>query len=99
MGSPGYGSGAGRFIGAKTIGVQSHRHSRAAQRPGVYPGNKPKDAVLVVDEAYVHFAGPENMSTDYIPSGTSFFMMEVKGMTGQQSRSAAFGRSGRKWFA
>jgi bifunctional pyridoxal-dependent enzyme with beta-cystathionase and maltose regulon repressor activities len=28
--------------------------------------NKPKDAVLIVDEAYVHFAGLENMSTDLV---------------------------------
>ena len=28
--------------------------------------NKPKDAVLIIDEAYVHFAGPENYSTELV---------------------------------
>ena len=31
--------------------------------------NKPKDAVLIIDEAYVHFSGPENMSTDLVKDG------------------------------
>src|SRR5581483_1824061 len=86
MAGPGYGSGAGRWIGAKTVKVglrPDHSHDvqamiKADPNAGVFYicnpnnptgtltprkdldyilANKPKDAVLVVDEAYIHFAG------------------------------------------
>jgi histidinol-phosphate aminotransferase len=95
MGMPGYGSGAGRFIGNKVFRVplrKDYSHDveamiKADPNAGAYYicnpnnptgtltskkdfdyilANKKKDAVLVIDEAYVHFAGPENMSTEYV---------------------------------
>ena len=89
MGGPGYGSGAGRWIGAKTIKVplrKDYSHDveamiKADPNAGAFYicnpnnptgtltprkdleyilANKPKDAVLIIDEAYVHFPGPEN---------------------------------------
>jgi histidinol-phosphate/aromatic aminotransferase/cobyric acid decarboxylase-like protein len=166
MGSPGYGSGAGRFVGNNVIKVplrKDYSHDveamiKADPNAGAFYicnpnnptgtftsrkdfeyilANKKKDAVLIIDEAYVHFSGPENYSTElvrqdkdvvvlltatacaaasmktiktmmpervainkknrelafehldklgvsYIPSGTNFFMMSVKGMTADQ---------------
>ena len=87
MGSPGYGNGAGRFVGNKVIQVplrKDYAHDveamiKADPNAGAFYicnpnnptgtltprrdleyilANKPKDAVLIIDEAYVHFAGP-----------------------------------------
>src|SRR5277367_5943073 len=48
--------------------------------------NKPKDAVLVIDEAYVHFSGPENMSTDLVKAGKDVLVLrtfsKIYGMAG-----------------
>jgi histidinol-phosphate aminotransferase len=95
MGSPGYGSGAGKFIGNKVVKVplrKDYAHDveamiKADPNAGAYYicnpnnpsgtltsmkdfeyilANKKKDAVLVIDEAYVHFAGPEAMSTELV---------------------------------
>jgi len=91
MGSPGYGNGASRFVGNKTIKVplrKDYSHDveamiKADPNAGAFyicnPNNpsgtltsmkdfqyildnKPKDSVLIVDEAYVHFADPEKTS-------------------------------------
>ena len=87
MGHPGYGSGAGRFIGNKVVQVplrKDYSHDveamiKADPNAGAYYicnpnnptgtltprkdfeyilANKKKDAVLVIDEAYVHFRRP-----------------------------------------
>jgi len=86
MGSPGYGSGAGRCVGNKVHKVplrKDYTHDveamiKADPNAGAFYicnpnnptgtltprkdfdyilANKPKDAVLIIDEAYVHFAG------------------------------------------
>jgi histidinol-phosphate aminotransferase len=124
MGGPGYGSGAGRFIGAKTIKVplrKDYSHDVEAMiaadpnagafyicNPNNPTGtltprkdleyilaNKPKDAVLIIDEAYVHFAGPENMSTDLVRADKDVVILrtfsKIYGMAGLRA-GAAYGR-------
>jgi histidinol-phosphate aminotransferase len=57
--------------------------------------NKPKDAVLIIDEAYVHFSGPENMSTDLVKAGKDVIVLrtfsKIYGMAGLRA-GAAYGR-------
>jgi histidinol-phosphate aminotransferase len=124
MGAPGYGSGAGRWIGAKTIHVplrKDYSHDveamiKADPNAGAFYicnpnnptgtltprkdleyilANKPKDAVLIVDEAYVHFAGPENMSTDLVKADKDVVVLrtfsKIYGMAGLRA-GAAYGR-------
>jgi histidinol-phosphate/aromatic aminotransferase/cobyric acid decarboxylase-like protein len=124
MGGPGYGSGAGRFIGAKTIKVplrKDYSHDveamiKADPNAGAFYicnpnnptgtltprkdleyilANKPKDAVLIIDEAYVHFAGPENMSTDLVKADKDVVILrtfsKIYGMAGLRA-GAAYGR-------
>jgi len=124
MGGPGYGSGAGRFIGAKTIKVplrKDYSHDVEAMiaadpnagafyicNPNNPTGtltprkdleyilaNKPKDAVLIIDEAYVHFAGPENMSTDLVKADKDVVILrtfsKIYGMAGLRA-GAIYGR-------
>jgi histidinol-phosphate aminotransferase len=51
--------------------------------------------VLVVDEAYVHFAGPENMSTDLVKADKDIVVLrtfsKIYGMAGLRA-GAAYGR-------
>jgi histidinol-phosphate/aromatic aminotransferase/cobyric acid decarboxylase-like protein len=124
MGGPGYGSGAGRFIGAKTIKVplrKDYSHDveamiKADPNAGAFYicnpnnptgtltprkdleyilANKPKDAVLIIDEAYVHFAGPENMSTDLVKADKDVVVLrtfsKIYGMAGLRA-GAVYGR-------
>jgi len=124
MGAPGYGSGAGRWIGAKTIHVPlrpDYSHDveamiKADPNAGTFYicnpnnptgtltprkdieyilANKPKDAVLVLDEAYVHFSGPENMSTDLVRQDKDVVVLrtfsKIYGMAGLRA-GAAYGR-------
>lgn len=124
MGGPGYGSGAGRWIGAKTIKVPlrpDHSHDveamiKADPNAGAFYicnpnnptgtmtprkdleyilANKPKDAVLVIDEAYVHFAGQEHMSTDLVKADKDVVVLrtfsKIYGMAGLRA-GAAYGR-------
>jgi histidinol-phosphate/aromatic aminotransferase/cobyric acid decarboxylase-like protein len=124
MGSPGYGSGAGRFVGNKVVKVPLRKdfsHDveamiKADPNAGAFYicnpnnptgtltprkdleyilANKPKDAVLIVDEAYVHFAGPENMSTDLVKAGKDVVVLrtfsKIYGMAGLRA-GAAYGR-------
>jgi histidinol-phosphate aminotransferase len=124
MGAPGYGSGAGRFIGAKTIKVplrKDYSHDveamiKADPNAGAFYicnpnnptgtltprkdfeyilANKPKDAVLIIDEAYVHFSGPENMSTDLVKAGKDVVVLrtfsKIYGMAGLRA-GAIYGR-------
>jgi histidinol-phosphate aminotransferase len=71
--------------------------------------NKPKDAVLVIDEAYVHFAGPEVYSTSYVREEKDVVVLrtfsKIYGMAGLRagalygrpdllSKVAEFGRGG-----
>ena len=57
--------------------------------------NKPKDAVLVIDEAYVHFSGRENMSTDLVKEDKDVVVLrtfsKIYGMAGLRA-GAAYGR-------
>ena len=57
--------------------------------------NKPKDAVLMIDEAYVHFSGPENMSTDLVKADKDVVVLrtfsKIYGMAGLRA-GAAYGR-------
>jgi histidinol-phosphate aminotransferase len=57
--------------------------------------NKPKDAVLVIDEAYVHFGGPELMSTSYVRDEKDVVVLrtfsKIYGMAGLRA-GALFGR-------
>jgi histidinol-phosphate/aromatic aminotransferase/cobyric acid decarboxylase-like protein len=124
MGAPGYGSGAGRWIGAKTLHVPlrpDYSHDveamiKADPNAGAYYicnpnnptgtltprkdleyilANKAKDAVLVVDEAYVHFSGMENSSTDLVRDGRDVVVLrtfsKIYGMAGLRA-GAAYGR-------
>jgi histidinol-phosphate aminotransferase len=124
MGGPGYGSGAGRWIGAKTIKVplrKDYSHDveamiKADPNAGAFYicnpnnptgtltpkkdleyilANKPKDAVLIIDEAYVHFAGPENMSTDLVKADKDVVVLrtfsKIYGMAGLRA-GATYGR-------
>ncbi len=124
MGGPGYGSGAGRWIGAKTIKVPLRKDCshdveamiKADPNAGAYYicnpnnptgtltprkdleyilANKAKDAVLIVDEAYIHFAGPENSSTDLVKADKDVVVLrtfsKIYGMAGLRA-GAAYGR-------
>jgi histidinol-phosphate/aromatic aminotransferase/cobyric acid decarboxylase-like protein len=124
MGGPGYGSGASRYIGNKTIKVplrKDYSHDveamiKADPNAGAFyicnPNNptgtltprkdfeyilahKPKDAVLIIDEAYVHFSGPENMSTDLVKAGKDVIVLrtfsKIYGMAGLRA-GAVYGR-------
>ncbi len=124
MAGPGYGSGAGRFIGAKTIKVplrKDYSHDveamiKADPNAGAYYicnpnnptgtltprkdmeyilANKKKDAVLIIDEAYVHFSGPENMSTDLVKADKDVVVLrtfsKIYGMAGLRA-GAIYGR-------
>jgi histidinol-phosphate aminotransferase len=57
--------------------------------------NKPKDAVLVIDEAYVHFAGPEVYSTSYVRAEKDVVVLrtfsKIYGMAGLRA-GALYGR-------
>lgn len=57
--------------------------------------NKPKDAVLIIDEAYVHFAGPENYSTELVRQDKDVIVLrtfsKIYGMAGIRC-GATFGR-------
>ena len=124
MGGPGYGSGAGRWIGAKTIRVplrKDYSHDveamiKADPNAGAFYicnpnnptgtltprkdleyilANKPKDAVLIVDEAYIHFAGLEHASTDLVRADKDVVVLrtfsKIYGMAGLRA-GAAYGR-------
>ena len=57
--------------------------------------NKKKDAVLVIDEAYVHFSGRDNMSTDLVKADKDVVVLrtfsKIYGMAGLRA-GAAYGR-------
>jgi histidinol-phosphate/aromatic aminotransferase/cobyric acid decarboxylase-like protein len=57
--------------------------------------NKKKDAVLVIDEAYIHFSGRDNMSTDMVKADKDVIVLrtfsKIYGMAGMRA-GAAFGR-------
>jgi histidinol-phosphate aminotransferase len=57
--------------------------------------NKPKDSVLIIDEAYVHFAGPENYSTELVRQDKDVVVLrtfsKAYGMAGLRC-GATFGR-------
>lgn len=57
--------------------------------------NKPKDAVLVIDEAYVHFAGPDSMSTELVRQDKDVVVLrtfsKMYGMAGFRA-GALYGR-------
>jgi histidinol-phosphate aminotransferase len=124
MGSPGYGSGAGRFVGNKVIQVplrKDYTHDveamiKADPKAGAFYicnpnnptgtltprkdleyilANKPKDAVLIIDEAYVHFAGPENYSTELVRQDKDVVVLrtfsKIYGMAGLRA-GALYGR-------
>jgi histidinol-phosphate aminotransferase len=124
MGSPGYGSGAGKFIGNKVVQVplrKDYSHDveamiKADPNAGAYYicnpnnptgtltsrkdfeyilANKKKDAVLVIDEAYVHFAGPEVMSTELVRQDKDVVVLrtfsKIYGMAGLRA-GALYGR-------
>jgi histidinol-phosphate/aromatic aminotransferase/cobyric acid decarboxylase-like protein len=124
MGNPGYGSGAGRFIGAKTIQVplrKDYSHDveamiKADPNAGVFYicnpnnptgtitprkdmeyilANKPKGSILVIDEAYVHFSGRDNMSTDLVAKDKDVIVLrtfsKIYGMAGLRA-GIAYGR-------
>jgi len=124
MGAPGYGSGAGKWIGAKTIKVplrKDYSHDveamiKADPNAGAYYicnpnnptgtltarkdleyilANKKKDAVLIIDEAYVHFSGQENMSTDLVKADKDVVVLrtfsKIYGMAGLRA-GACYGR-------
>jgi histidinol-phosphate/aromatic aminotransferase/cobyric acid decarboxylase-like protein len=124
MGMPGYGSGAGKFIGNKVVRVplrKDYSHDveamiKADPNAGAYyicnPNNptgtltsrkdfeyilahKKKDAVLVIDEAYVHFAGPEVMSTELVRQDKDVVVLrtfsKIYGMAGLRA-GALYGR-------
>jgi histidinol-phosphate aminotransferase len=124
MGSPGYGSGAGRFVGNKVVKVplrKDYSHDveamiKADPNAGAYYicnpnnpsgtltskkdfeyilANKKKDAVLVIDEAYVHFAGPEAMSTEFVRQDKDVVVLrtfsKIYGMAGLRA-GALYGR-------
>jgi histidinol-phosphate aminotransferase len=124
MGSPGYGSGQGRFIGNKVIQVplrKDYSHDvegmiKADPNAGAYYicnpnnptgtmtsrkdfeyilANKQKDAVLIIDEAYVHFAGSDAMSTDLVRQDKDVVVLrtfsKIYGMAGLRA-GALYGR-------
>jgi histidinol-phosphate aminotransferase len=57
--------------------------------------NKKKDAVLVIDEAYIHFSGRENMSTDLVKADKDVVVLrtfsKIYGMAGLRA-GMAYGR-------
>ena len=57
--------------------------------------NKKKDAVLVIDEAYIHFSGRDNMSTDMVKAGKDVIVLrtfsKIYGMAGLRA-GMAYGR-------
>jgi histidinol-phosphate aminotransferase len=57
--------------------------------------NKKKDAILVIDEAYIHFSGRDNMATDMVRDGKDVVVLrtfsKIYGMAGLRA-GAAFGR-------
>ena len=57
--------------------------------------NKPKGSILVVDEAYVHFSGRDNMSTDLIAKDKDVIVLrtfsKIYGMAGLRA-GIAYGR-------
>jgi histidinol-phosphate/aromatic aminotransferase/cobyric acid decarboxylase-like protein len=57
--------------------------------------NKKKDAVLIIDEAYVHFAGPEVMSTELVRQEKDVVVLrtfsKIYGMAGLRA-GALYGR-------
>jgi histidinol-phosphate aminotransferase len=57
--------------------------------------NKKKDAILVVDEAYVHFSGRDNMSTDLVKADKDVVVLrtfsKIYGMAGMRA-GMAYGR-------
>jgi histidinol-phosphate aminotransferase len=57
--------------------------------------NKKKDAILVIDEAYVHFSGRDNMSTDLVKADKDVVVLrtfsKIYGMAGLRA-GAAYGR-------
>ncbi len=57
--------------------------------------NKPKDAVLVIDEAYVHFAGEDKYSTHYVRDDKDVVVLrtfsKIYGMAGLRA-GALYGR-------
>jgi len=124
MGSPGYGNGASKFTGNKTIKVplrKDYTHDveamiKADPNAGAYyicnPNNptgtltpmkdfeyilahKQKDAVLIIDEAYVHFSGPENYSTELVRQDKDVVVLrtfsKIYGMAGLRA-GALYGR-------
>jgi histidinol-phosphate/aromatic aminotransferase/cobyric acid decarboxylase-like protein len=124
MGQPGYGNGAGRFVGNKVIQVplrKDYSHDvqamiKADPDAGAYYicnpnnptgtmtsradfeyilANKKKDAVLIIDEAYVHFAGPEMMSTELVRQDKDVVVLrtfsKIYGMAGLRA-GALYGR-------
>jgi histidinol-phosphate/aromatic aminotransferase/cobyric acid decarboxylase-like protein len=124
MGSPGYGSGAGRFVGNKVVKVplrKDYSHDveamiKADPNAGAFYicnpnnptgtftsrkdfeyilANKKKDAVLIIDEAYVHFSGPENYSTELVRQDKDVLVLrtfsKIYGMAGLRA-GALYGR-------
>ncbi|HEX4133812.1 MAG TPA: aminotransferase class I/II-fold pyridoxal phosphate-dependent enzyme [Bryobacteraceae bacterium] len=124
MASPGYGSGAAKFVGNKVIKVplrKDYTHDveamiKAAPNAGAFYicnpnnptgtltprkdldyilANKPKDAVLVIDEAYVHFSGAENYSTELVRQDKDVVVLrtfsKIYGMAGLRA-GALYGR-------
>jgi histidinol-phosphate aminotransferase len=124
MATPGYGNGASRNIGNKTVQVplrKDYSHDveamiKADPNAGAYYicnpnnptgtltpkkdfeyilANKPKDAVLVIDEAYVHFSGRDNMSTDFVKADKDVIVLrtfsKIYGMAGLRA-GMAYGR-------
>jgi histidinol-phosphate aminotransferase len=57
--------------------------------------NKKKDAVLVIDEAYIHFSGRDNMSTDLVRADKDVIVLrtfsKIYGMAGLRA-GMAYGR-------
>jgi histidinol-phosphate aminotransferase len=57
--------------------------------------NKKKDAILVIDEAYVHFSGRDNMSTDLVKADKDVIVLrtfsKIYGMAGMRA-GMAYGR-------
>lgn len=57
--------------------------------------HKPKDAIVVIDEAYIHFSGRDNMSTDLVRQDKDVVVLrtfsKLYGMAGMRA-GAAYGR-------
>ena len=124
MASPGYGSGASRDIGNKTVKVplrKDYTHDveamiKADPNAGAYYicnpnnptgtltprkdidyilANKKKDALLIIDEAYIHFSGRNSMSTDLVKADKDVVVLrtfsKIYGMAGMRA-GIAYGR-------